>query len=126
MYTAFKHIHALSAVLALLATLAWSALAWRGASATGPLAGRRKLAYVLNRALVGLAGLSGIAVTWAGPWREMLFPYLGLALFIAHGFAAGASKKALGSGQAGHLQVLLLFQVAALLAASALMAIKPF
>lgn len=125
MYTAFKHIHALSAVLGLLATLAWGTLAWRDADTNAPFAGRRKLTYILNRALVGLAGLSGIAVTWAGPWGTMLFPYLGLALFIAHGFAAGASKKALGSGQAGHRQVLLLFQIAALLAASALMAIKP-
>lgn len=126
MYVALKHTHTLLSLLGLLATLAWLVVAWRGAASPSPeLSGKTRLCYILNRALVGLAGLSGIVLTGLGPWLQMLFPYLGLAAFIIHGLAAAASKKAWGSGRERFLRGTLLIQVLALLVAAALMAVKP-
>jgi hypothetical protein len=125
MYTALKHTHLLTAVLSLLLTVLWSALAWRARS-TGDLRGRARAVYIIHRASAGLAGLSGLAVTFIGPWRLMLFPYVGLAAFIAHGLAASVSRRSLGAGQDAVRRTALLAQIAALLFSAYVMSAKTF
>lgn len=124
MYLAFKHSHLLTAALSILMTLVWLAVAWRGGAVWG---GKTKVTYIMHRAVAGLAGLTGLVLTFIGPWQAMLFPYVGLALFVVHGLAAGMSKRHyVGNAQAGKRQIALGLQVVVILASSALMAIKPF
>jgi len=126
MYIAFKHMHALTAVLSLLLTLAWSVVAWRGAlPARTTLTGKARAFYIGNRVSTGLAGITGLAVTFVGPWSAMVFPYIGLAAFLVHGVAASWSKRALLARES-RLPLTLLVQNAALLLAAYLMAAKPF
>lgn len=127
MYIAFKHSHTLTAVLALLLTLIWTAMAWNSAGAAGQPAGKHKLIYILLRAITGLAGLTGLAVTFIGPWRTMMFPYIGLIAFLVHGVAAAISKRTFADTQQGaRRQLALMVQIAALLLAAYIMAVKPF
>ncbi|MBK1681262.1 hypothetical protein [Rhodocyclus tenuis] len=124
MYLVLKHSHTLSAALSLLVTLAWAAFAWNGAKAGSSVAGKLRAIYVANRAITGIAGITGLAVTFVGPWREFIYPYLGLAAFVVHGIFAATSKRAFGGGNDSRLRLALLAQIAALLVASALMATK--
>ncbi|HFJ0420273.1 TPA: hypothetical protein ACGS08_002856 [Pseudomonas aeruginosa] len=125
MYIALKHSHLLTAVLSLLLTVAWAFLAWNGGNA-GP-SGSKKATYIAHRAVAGLMGLTGLAVTFVGPWRLMLFPYVGLALFLVHGMAATMSRRVFASEHgATRRRVSLLVQMVALLLAFYLMRAKPF
>lgn len=124
MYLALKHSHTLTAVLSLLCTFIWVLVAWNGAKPGRQLLGKLRAVYITNRAMAGVAGITGLLVTFVGPWREFVFPYIGLAAFIAHGVFAAASKRAFGSGKAVWQRGTLLAQVAALLVASAVMTTK--
>jgi hypothetical protein len=124
LYLALKHSHSLSAALALLITLVWTALAWNSAKPGSAAVGLRKAVYIANRAITGIAGITGLLITFVGPWREFIFPYVGLAAFVVHGLFAAASKRALGSDKSLWLRGTLLAQIAALLLASAVMATK--
>lgn len=127
MYIALKHAHTLTAALAVLLTVIWSIWAWRSRTAATGLAGKDKAIYVAHRIVAGLAGITGLAVTFVGPWRAMLFPYIGLAAFVMHGLAAGASKRFFSSeADAAKRRVALLIQVAALGISAFAMAAKPF
>lgn len=100
MYFAFKYSHLLTAILSMGLTVIWSALAWNGNGAShGGLRGKTKAIYITHRSVAGLAGLTGLGVTFAGPWQTMLFPYVGLAAFVIHGIAAGISKRTFGDKQ---------------------------
>jgi len=124
MYLALKHSHTLAAVLSLLCTLAWAIVAWNGAKPGSQLLGKLKVVYIANRATTGIAGITGLLVTFVGPWREFVFPYIGLTAFIAHGLFATVSKRAFGSNKDLLQRSVLLAQVAALLVASAVMTMK--
>lgn len=128
MYLALKHSHLLTAVLSVVLTLAWTLVAWkdRPAAPGGPTGGL-KATYVVHRIVAGLAGLTGLAVTFVGPWQAMIFPYVGLAAFLVHGFAAGVSKTSFGvAAEGGKRKAMLLIQIAALLLSAWVMAAKPF
>lgn len=127
MYIALKHAHTLTAALTVLLTVIWWIWAWRSRTGVSGLAGKDKAIYVAHRIIAGLAGITGLAVTLIGPWRAMLFPYIGLAAFVMHGLAAGASKRFFASeADAGKRRVALLIQVAALGISACVMAAKPF
>lgn len=127
MYIALKHAHTLTAALTVLLTVIWSIWAWRSRTAANGLARKDKAIYVAHRIVAGLAGITGLAVTFVGPWRAMLFPYIGLAAFVMHGLAAGASKRFFSSeADAAKRRVALLIQVAALGISGFVMAAKPF
>lgn len=126
MYIALKHAHTLTAVLTALLTIIWSIWAWRSRIGVTGLVGKDKAIYVTHRIIAGLAGITGLAVTFVGPWRAMLFPYIGLAAFVMHGLAAGASKRFFSSeADAAQRRVALLIQVAALVISAFVMATKP-
>lgn len=126
MYAAFKHSHSLTAVLSVLFTLAWTFVAWRGAAPSrAGLVGRNKFFYVGNRVTAGLAGVTGIGVTFVGPWQYMVFPYIGLAAFVVHGIAATWSKRAFVSHGAASPRAALVLQSVALLVAAYVMVVKP-
>lgn len=128
MYLAFKHSHLLTAVLSLLLTLVWTAVAWNARpAAAGQLNGTPRWIYIAHRVIAGLAGITGLAVTFAGPWRSMVFPYIGLAAFIVHGIAATVSKRTFADAQKTAMRrIALLIQIAALLLSAYIMAAKPF
>lgn len=127
MYQGVKHLHLASAILALLITLLWTIVAWRGRSAdAGDLNGRARFIYVIHRAMAGLAGLSGLGLSVVGPWRTMAFPYIGLAAFVMHGIAATVSQRTFASGQHHRRRAALLIQIAALVFSAWLMNAKPF
>lgn len=127
MYIALKHSHTLTAALTVLLTVIWSIWAWRSRTPANGLAGKDKAIYVAHRIVAGLAGITGLAVTFVGPWRAMLFPYIGLAAFVMHGLAAGASRRFFSSeADAAKRRVALLIQVAALGISAFVMAAKPF
>lgn len=127
MYLAFKHSHLLTGLLALLASLAWVALAWPGArNASGVTERTPRRVYLVFQSLSGLAALTGIGVTLAGPWQTLMFPYIGLAAFVLHSIAAGISKRLFASPeQALKRRVALLVQLSALLFAAWIMSFKP-
>lgn len=126
MYIALKHAHTLTAALTVLLTIIWSIWAWRSRIGVTGLMGKDKAIYVTHRIIAGLAGITGLAVTFVGPWRAMLFPYIGLAAFVMHGLAAGASKRFFSSeADAAKRRVALLIQVAALVISAFVMATKP-
>lgn len=126
MYDVAMMLHRLTAVLSILGTLAWAVWALRGTGmAYGMTAGRKKL-YIAAMATTGIAGVTGIAVTVFGPWMQMLFPYLGLAAVAGHGVAGGMAKRALAAGRRPTVAGAVAVQVVLLLAASYLMAVKPF
>lgn len=121
MYTAFKHAHTLFAVLTLLLSIAFAAMAWK------PIAARRTtLVYVFTRIFGGLAALTGLAVTFIGPWQHMTYPYIGLILYVVHGLAAGFAKRSQEPAQVTKRRILLAAQLLVLLVLTALMGSKPF
>lgn len=127
MYIALKHAHLTGAILSLALTLAWSFAAWTAPPATPEARpGRISALYIAHRACGGLAGLSGLLVTFVGPWQAMLFPYLGLTAFIAHGYAAAVSKREFvsGSGRDRRRRTALVLQVLAIAVAWAVMNAK--
>lgn len=126
MYIAFKHVHLLTAALSMLLTVIWSLLAWKGCARTERvLAGKTKAIYITHRVVAGLAGITGLAVTFIGPWQMMLFPYIGLVAFVAHGIAATVSKRTFADEhRAAKRQAALLVQIAALLLSAYVMATK--
>jgi hypothetical protein len=127
MYTGFKHLHLASAILALLITLLWAVVAWRARpAAAGGLSRKDRIIYIVHRAMAGLAGLSGLGVSVVGPWRVMIFPYIGLAAFVVHGIAATISRRTFASEQYGRRRAALLIQIAALVFSAWLMNAKPF
>ena len=127
MYLAFKHSHLFTAILSMLLTVIWSVLAWNANAANqGGLSGKPRAIYIAHRAVGGLAGLTGVGVTFAGPWQMMIFPYVGLAAFVVHGIAAGISKRTFGDRQSdGKRRMALAVQLAALLLAAYVMMVKP-
>lgn len=127
MYISFKISHNLTALLSLVFSLLWTIVAWRTTSiANRAFGGKVKAFYVANRVTAGLAGVTGLVVTFVGPWRYMIFPYIGLAAFVAHGVATAWSKRYLGTGGQLNLRMALLAQNAALLLAAYVMAVKAF
>lgn len=123
-YLAIRHSHIGLSILALLATLIWIALAWRSTGAdTGKMPTRLRVIYVINRATIGLAGVTGLWLTLVGPWRIFLFPYLGLAGFMLHEATAVLAKKAWLRGQRT-LHALLCVQLVCILGISWLMSAK--
>lgn len=127
MYLAFKHSHLLTGLLAMLMSLVWGVLAWPDARREAAAPGRStRLVYLVFQSFAGLAALTGIAVTIAGPWQTLMFPYIGLAAFILHSIAAGMSRRMLASpGQTFKRRVALLVQLSALLFAASIMSFKP-
>lgn len=121
MYTALKHSHMLLAVLTLLTSLLFTVIAWNATP------GRKStLWYVLTRICGGLAALTGLAVTFVGPWRHMTYPYIGLIIYVIHGLCCGFAKRQLTAPSPSLRRVLLTVQLLALLALTGLMGAKPF
>jgi len=124
LYLALRHSHIGLSGLAMLATLAWVIAAWKNPiPATGRLPTWLRAIYIVNRATVGLAGITGLWLTLIGPWRIFLFPYLGLLGFIVLELAAAFSKRTWLSGS-GHHRALLCAQVLCILGISGLMSAK--
>ena len=121
MYTALKHSHMLLAVLSLLMASVFLATAWKAVPA-----GKTTLWYVLTRIFGGLAALTGLAVTFVGPWQHMMYPYIGLIIYVVHGLCAGFAKRQITHGSLTTRRALLALQWLMLIAAAALMAVKPF
>lgn len=121
MYTALKHSHMLLAVLTLLISIAFLAMAWKPTPAA-----KSTLVYVFARILGGLAALTGLAITFVGPWQHMMYPYIGLILYVVHGLCIGFAKRCLTAQQLGMRRALLVAQLLALLALTGLMSAKPF
>lgn len=125
MYLILKHGHWLTAALTALLTLIWLPLAWGGRG--GVLAGPLKVGYIAHRAVAGLAALSGLALTFMGPWHALIFPYLGFAAFLIHEVAAAASRRRFGiAEQAGQRRAALVVQLLALGLIVYVMEVKPF
>lgn len=121
MYTALKHSHMLLAVLTLLLSAAYLFMAWK----TTP-AGKSTMVYVFTRIFGGLAALTGLAVTFVGPWQHMMYPYIGLILYVIHGLCIGFAKRSADTPQAGLRRSLLALQFLMLIALTGLMGAKPF
>lgn len=121
MYTALKHSHMLLAVLTLLVSIAFLVMAWKPTPAA-----KSTLVYVFARIFGGLAALTGLAVTFVGPWQQMMYPYIGLILYVVHGLCIGFAKRCLTTQQLGMRRGLLLAQLIVLLALTGLMGAKPF
>ncbi|MDE1555842.1 MULTISPECIES: hypothetical protein [Comamonas] len=121
MYTALKHSHMLLAVLTLLLAVGFAALAWQATPAR-----KSALVYVCTRIFGGLAALTGLAITFVGPWQQMMYPYIGLILYVVHGLAIGFAKRADSPAKLGQRRGLLAVQLLALLALTGLMGAKPF
>ena len=126
MYLAFKHSHLLTAALSMLLTVTWSIFAWHERDGTGgTLVSKIKAIYIIHRVVAGLAGITGLAVTLIGPWRVMVFPYIGLAAFVVHGIAATVSKRTFGDRHATvKRQAALLIQIAAIVLSAYVMTAK--
>ena len=121
MYIALKHSHMLLAVLSLLCALLFTALAWK------PLPARKAtLSYVFTRVFGGLAALTGLAVTFVGPWQQMMYPYIGLILYVVHGVCCGVAKRLLTAPNPSTRRLVLVLQLVFLLATAAIMGAKPF
>lgn len=121
MYTALKHSHLLLAVLTLLLSIAFAVMAWQLSPAR-----KTTFVYIFTRVFGGLAAITGLAVTFVGPWQHMTYPYLGLILYVVHGLCAGFARRALAPQQLALRKTLLIGQLTALLVMTALMGAKPF
>ena len=121
MCTALKHSHMLLAVLTLLISITFLAMAWKPTPAA-----KSTLVYVFARILGGLAALTGLAITFVGPWQHMMYPYIGLILYVVHGLCIGFAKRCLTTQQLGMRRALLVAQLLSLLALTGLMSAKPF
>lgn len=121
MYTVLKHSHMLFAVLTLLVSTVYLLMAWK------PLpSGKSTLLYVFARIFGGLAALTGLGVTFAGPWQHMMYPYIGLILYVVHGLCIGFAKRSSAPGKLGLRRGMLVLQLLMLLALTGLMGAKPF
>lgn len=121
MYTALKHSHLLLAVLTVLVAVFFTAGAWKLVPSA-----KSKLWYVLTRIFGGLAAVTGLAVTFVGPWQQMMYPYIGLIVFALHGTFCGFAKRQLTAANPTTRRVLLAAQLLALLITTALMRAKAF
>ena len=121
MYAALKHSHMLFAVLTLLASIVYLAMAWKPTPAA-----KSTLIYVFTRIFGGIAALTGLGVTFVGPWQHMMYPYIGLILYVLHGLCIGFAKRSAEPGKTSMRRILLLLQFAALIALTGLMGAKPF
>jgi uncharacterized membrane protein SirB2 len=121
MYIALKHSHMLLAVLTFLLSIAYLLMAWKATPA-----GKSTLVYVLTRIFGGIAALTGLGVTFAGPWQHMMYPYIGLILYVVHGLCIGFAKRCGAASQLGLRRGLLVAQLLALVALTGLMGAKPF
>lgn len=121
MYLALKHSHMLFAVLTLLLSVTYLALAWKATPAA-----KSTLVYVFARIFGGIAALTGLGVTFVGPWQQMMYPYIGLILYVIHGLCLGFAKRSASASQLGQRRVLLVTQLLLLLGLTALMGAKPF
>ena len=127
MYIALKHAHVAGAIASLVLTITWAVVAWRVSPANGATPSRTAAAlYVAHRVAGGLAGLTGVLVTFVGPWRTMLFPYIGLAAFVVHGFAAAASKHDDHRARPARRRSALIVQISAIALAWLVMYAKPW
>lgn len=123
MHEMLNGLHSLFAVLGLVTTIAWGALALTR-NRPGALGGATRGLYVGAMATTGLSGITGLVVTFLGPWVTMAFPWIGLVIVGIHGFAGKRAKQSVMTG--GRPVVLIVLQVAVLLAAGFIMAKKPF
>lgn len=121
MYTALKHSHMLFAVLTLLISIAYLLMAWKPQPAA-----KTTLVYVLARIFGGIAALTGLGVTFVGPWQQMMYPYIGLILYVVHGLSLGFAKRLAAPQKIGPRRGLLVLQLLLLLALTGLMGAKPF
>lgn len=121
MYIALKHSHMLLAVLSLLSSLLFTALAWKAVPAR-----RATLSYVFTRVFGGLAALTGLGITFVGPWQHMVYPYIGLILYVVHGVCAGFAKRQMPTTTLVTRRVMLLAQLLVLMATAGIMSTKPF
>lgn len=121
MYTALKHSHMLFAVLTLLLSIAYLAMAWKPTPAA-----KSSLIYVFARIFGGIAALTGLGVTFVGPWQQMMYPYIGLILYVVHGLCLGFAKRSAAPAQASQRRTLLVLQLVVLLVLTGLMGAKPF
>lgn len=121
MYTALKHSHMLFAVLTLLMSVAYLAMAWKPTPVS-----KSTLVYVFARIFGGIAALTGLGVTFAGPWQHMMYPYIGLILYVVHGLCIGFAKRSGQASQTTLRRSLLVLQLLALVVLTALMGAKPF
>ena len=121
MYTALKHSHMLLAVLTLLLAVGFAALAWQATPAR-----KSALVYVCTRIFGGLAALTGLAITFVGPWQQMMYPYIGLILYVVHGVCCGVAKRLLTAPNPSTRRLVLVLQLVFLLATAAIMGAKPF
>ena len=121
MYIALKHSHMLFAVLTLLLSIAYLAMAWKPVAAA-----KSTLVYVFARICGGIAALTGLGVTFVGPWQHMMFPYIGLILYVVHGLCLGFAKRSSDPAKLGTRRALLVAQLVVLLALTALMGAKSF
>lgn len=126
MYAAFFGAHHGFAMLGLLFTFVWAALAPlpAGSALARPII--RRSAYIGAMATTGLSGVTGLVVMWLGGWLTFLFPWIGLAGVALHGVAGVRSRKALAAGAKGTLLAALAVQVLTLLVVYWLMMEKPF
>jgi hypothetical protein len=126
-YIAFLHSHNLFAYLAIIATALWSISALRAVRRhDNAVTGARKALYSANRATTGLAALTGLGLMFMGPWRVLVFPYLGLAAFIVHGLSATATKRGVLAGDALRVMRHAIVQNLMLWISAWLMIAKPF
>lgn len=121
MYATLKHSHMLFAVLTLLLSVAYLAMAWKPTPA-----GKSTLIYVFARIFGGIAALTGLGVTFVGPWQHMMYPYIGLILYVVHGLCIGFAKRSAQPSQINMRRTLLVLQFVALIALTGLMGAKPF
>ena len=121
MYIALKHSHMLFAVLTLLLSIAYIAMAWKPVAAN-----KSTLVYVFARICGGFAALTGLGVTFAGPWQHMVFPYIGLILYALHGICLGFAKRLANPTKLGTRRILLVAQLVLLLVLTGLMGAKSF
>lgn len=121
MYIALKHSHMLLAVLTFVMSIAYLAMAWKPTPAA-----KSTLVYVFARIFGGLAALTGLGVTFVGPWQQMMYPYIGLILYAIHGLCLGFAKRSSTPQQLGLRHTLLVSQLLILVALTGLMGAKPF
>jgi len=128
MYELFNHGHKGLAMLALLLTLGWAAVALFTPHAAVGLGRMQRLLYIGAMAVTGLAGVSGLVLVALamGAWLALLFPWLGLVAVAGHGFAGVRSRKALVADNKSTAVVAVVLQILLLVAAYGLMTVKPF
>lgn len=127
MYFGLKHAHTFSAVLLIFLTAVWTIVAWHYRPEGSRLAGKTKGIYIGQRIIAGVTAVTGVMVTFAGPWQMMIFPYIGLMAFFVYELAAGASKRFISSGYAAtNRRAALLLQLTTLVVSAHVMATKPF